>query len=137
MLKLEGSQILIQEKTGTYEIWTHYGMEKQVAVETQEDKIIHKWMKFNLVTRQYEDDPNNNSPITVGGIAYTPVNGKVEFQIGTSAENAEKTRVQQLEQENLELKLALAELAEKSETDKQDLQLALAELAETLIGGVE
>ncbi|MTI57480.1 hypothetical protein [Geosporobacter ferrireducens] len=47
------------------------------------------------------------------------------------------TEIELLQQENLELKLALAELAGKSEDDKQDLQLALAELAEAFIGGAE
>lgn len=44
-------------------------------------------------------------------------------------------RISQLETENLELKLALAELAEAQQSDKLDVQLALAELAELLTGG--
>ncbi len=45
------------------------------------------------------------------------------------------SEMEQLRTENLELKLALAELAEAQQTDKLDVQLALAELAEILIGG--
>lgn len=44
-------------------------------------------------------------------------------------------RVAQLEAENLELKLALSELAEAQEADKTETQLALAELAEIIAGG--
>lgn len=41
-----------------------------------------------------------------------------------------------LRTENMELKLALAELAEAQENDKREMQLALAELAEIVSGGV-
>lgn len=40
------------------------------------------------------------------------------------------TELERLQQENMELKLALAELAESNETDKTQIQVALAELAE-------
>lgn len=40
------------------------------------------------------------------------------------------TELERLQQENMELKLALAALAEANETDKTQMQLALAELAE-------
>lgn len=40
------------------------------------------------------------------------------------------TELERLQLENMELKLALAELAEANETDKTQMQLALAELAE-------
>ncbi|MDF2612768.1 MAG: hypothetical protein K0S71_554 [Clostridia bacterium] len=49
---------------------------------------------------------------------------------------SEQEQTQQLIEENLSLKLALAELAEKQETEKLELQMALAELAEILLGGV-
>ncbi|MFB9273362.1 hypothetical protein [Cohnella cellulosilytica] len=45
------------------------------------------------------------------------------------------SETEQLRAENLDLKLALAELAEAQQTDKLDVQLALAELAEILTGG--
>lgn len=47
----------------------------------------------------------------------------------------EQTKIEQLEAENMELKLALAELAETSANDKLEMQLAIAELAETIAGG--
>lgn len=40
------------------------------------------------------------------------------------------TELERLQQENMELKLALTELAEANETDRTQMQLALAELAE-------
>jgi hypothetical protein len=46
-----------------------------------------------------------------------------------------KQRATALENENLELKLALAEMAEAQEADKTEVQLALAELAELIAGG--
>lgn len=42
-----------------------------------------------------------------------------------------------LKQENLELKLALAEMAEKQEVAQLETQLAMAELAEAVMGGVK
>lgn len=45
-------------------------------------------------------------------------------------------QVNALKNENTELKLAIAELAETNESDKIDMQLALAELAELVTGGV-
>ncbi|QTH44974.1 hypothetical protein J4772_11555 [Cohnella sp. LGH] len=45
------------------------------------------------------------------------------------------SETEHLRTENLELKLALAELAEAQQTDKLDVQLALAELAEIITGG--
>lgn len=44
------------------------------------------------------------------------------------------TELECLQQENMELKLALAELAEANETDKTKMQMALAELAELVAG---
>jgi hypothetical protein len=46
-------------------------------------------------------------------------------------------RIEELENENLQLKLALAEMAEDHETEKTEIKLALAELAELLTGGDE
>lgn len=40
-----------------------------------------------------------------------------------------------MKDENTELKLAVAELAETNESDKIDMQLALAELADLITGG--
>jgi primase-polymerase (primpol)-like protein len=45
------------------------------------------------------------------------------------------SRIAQLEAENRELKLALAELAEAHEREKTEMQLAIAELAELIAGG--
>jgi|GEM_PF-4294956 len=45
------------------------------------------------------------------------------------------SEIDMLREENQELKLALAELAEELEADKTDMQLALAELASLLDGG--
>lgn len=44
-------------------------------------------------------------------------------------------QVKNLENENLELKLALAEMAETNELEKTEMQLAIAELAELVAGG--
>lgn len=44
-------------------------------------------------------------------------------------------QIQELQNENTDLKLAIAELAETNESDKIDMQLALAELAELVAGG--
>jgi hypothetical protein len=44
-------------------------------------------------------------------------------------------RIVELENENLELKLALAEAVEANEQDKTEIQLAIAELAELVVGG--
>lgn len=49
----------------------------------------------------------------------------------------EDERMSELETENLELKLALAEMAGMQEQHKLETQLALAELAEAMAGGVE
>lgn len=46
-------------------------------------------------------------------------------------------KLEQLEQENTDIKLALAELAQTQEMDKTDIQLALAELADIIVGGGE
>lgn len=46
-----------------------------------------------------------------------------------------KTEIELLQEENLELKLALAEIAETQEANKTEMQLALAEMAEALFGG--
>lgn|GEM_PF-2108201 len=59
----------------------------------------------------------------------------VEHSRTTRIDPLPPDRIAQLETENLELKLALAELAEAQQTDKLDVQLALAELAEILTGG--
>lgn len=44
-------------------------------------------------------------------------------------------QVKRLQDENTELKMAIAELAETNESDKIDMQLALTELAELVAGG--
>ncbi|ANS73716.1 hypothetical protein AWM70_03280 [Paenibacillus yonginensis] len=44
-------------------------------------------------------------------------------------------QIKELQNENTDLKLAIAELAETNESDKIDMQLALAELAELVAGG--
>lgn len=44
-------------------------------------------------------------------------------------------RLAESEQENTELKLALAEMAEAHELEKTEMQLAIAELAELVAGG--
>lgn len=46
-----------------------------------------------------------------------------------------KTEIELLQDENLDLKLALAEIAETQEATKTEMQLALAEMAEALFGG--
>lgn len=46
-------------------------------------------------------------------------------------------RFEAMQVENLELKLALAEMAEKSAEERLETQLALAELAELLTGGAK
>lgn len=46
------------------------------------------------------------------------------------------TEIQILQEENTDLKLALAEMAEKMEIEKINMMLAVAELAENLNGGV-
>lgn len=46
-----------------------------------------------------------------------------------------KPEIELLKDENLELKLALAEMAETQQSDKTEMQLALAEIAEILLGG--
>jgi len=48
---------------------------------------------------------------------------------------APPSEIELLRAENIELKLALAELAEAQEADKTETQLALAELAEIITGG--
>lgn len=48
---------------------------------------------------------------------------------------SEQLEIASLKAENLELKLAMAELAETQEADKLTTQLALAELAELIAGG--
>ena|GEM_PF-6405365 len=45
-------------------------------------------------------------------------------------------QITQLEAQNTELMLAVAELASVSETDKMETQLAIAELASIVMGGV-
>lgn len=52
-------------------------------------------------------------------------------------EDIPKSDTDILKEENLELKLALAEMAETQEAQRIETQLALAELAEALPGGVE
>lgn len=47
------------------------------------------------------------------------------------------TETELLKEENMSLKLAVAELVEMQETAKLETQMALAELAESLLGGVE
>ena len=50
-------------------------------------------------------------------------------------EDIPPTEIDILKGENLELKLALAEMAETQETERLETQLALAELAEAMVGG--
>jgi hypothetical protein len=50
-------------------------------------------------------------------------------------EDIPKSKTDILEEENLTLKMAVAELAEMQEQQKLETQLALVELAESLIGG--
>lgn len=52
-------------------------------------------------------------------------------------EDIPKSEIELLKEENTELKLALAELAETHEQTKLEIQLALADLAESLAGGEE
>ncbi|WP_051289784.1 hypothetical protein [Paenibacillus massiliensis] len=49
-------------------------------------------------------------------------------------ESFPESKVEQLELENMELKLAIAELAEMNQKDKTETQLALTELAELIAG---
>lgn len=52
-------------------------------------------------------------------------------------EDIPPTEIEVLKGENLELKLALAEIAETQQAGRLETQLALAELAEAMAGGVE
>lgn len=49
----------------------------------------------------------------------------------------EQSKIEQLEQENYELKMATAELAEQQVQSNYETNMAIAELAELVIGGVE
>lgn len=51
-------------------------------------------------------------------------------------EDIPKSETEILKEENTNLKIAVAELAEAQEQAKLETQLALAELAESLVGGV-
>lgn len=57
-----------------------------------------------------------------------------EIEEITRPQPQEPTELERLQAENMELKLALTELAEAQEADKTEMQLALAELAELYMG---
>lgn len=59
----------------------------------------------------------------------------IEELLAQQEEQPALSEFEQLKTENMELKLAVAELAETLEAEKLNTQLALAELAETMIGG--
>lgn len=74
---------------------------------------------------------------------FDPETGQIVFYYPEPAEEPQEPvyqppltdQVKKLQEENTALKLALAELAETSESDKIAMQLALAELADLIAGG--
>lgn len=64
---------------------------------------------------------------------YNKLKGEI---LAAHPNNEMPSEMERLQQENLELKLALAEMAEVQEQHKLETQLALAELAEAMAGGV-
>ena len=80
------------------------------------DTEIYTWTKFNPVSETWEEDPINTNPITVDGIEYTPIDGKVT--ITRIPEEVIKTptleeQLQSLKQDNLILMDALATVFEE------------------------
>lgn len=58
-------------------------IKQYIGQTTQANQIAEKtyqWQNFNIETGQYEDDITNTNIITVNGIEYTPVNGRIVIQ---------------------------------------------------------
>lgn len=69
------------------------------------------------------------------GDIYEPETGK--FYRNEEEIPKVETKTEKLKSEIIDIKLALAELAQIQEMDKTDIQLALAELADIIVGGGE
>ncbi|MGE7880162.1 hypothetical protein [Peribacillus muralis] len=97
-------------------------------IQLNDNDPIPKW---------YTDIP----PVTTGGQGmFKPkfINGRWE----EASENTipvppvpPKTEMEILQEDNLALKMAIAEMAEKMESEKIEMMLAVAELAELIKGG--
>ncbi|XID92509.1 hypothetical protein ACF3MZ_29280 [Paenibacillaceae bacterium WGS1546] len=82
----------------------------------------------------YEDRPSNPLPDGAEIIEMEIVEGP-DGGLYPAEQLPGPSEVERLRGENLELKLALTELAKAQEEDKTEIQLALAELAELYTGG--
>ncbi|WP_342511228.1 hypothetical protein MKY34_13015 [Sporosarcina sp. FSL K6-1522] len=74
-----------------------------------------------------------NDLIQITEKEYNELKGEI---LAAHPNNEIPSEMEQLQQENTELKLAIAELAEAHELSKLETQLALAEIAEAMTGGV-
>lgn len=111
----------------------------------KQTQIIYDETGYILSIRQ--DEPAPREPIGVPFLWVEIPQGKqlkITDGIGVDTsvtphqailEGIPKSKTDILEEENLTLKMAVAELAEMQEQQKLETQLALAELAESLIGG--
>lgn len=104
------------------------------AWKSYQDNLVFAQEEYNMAYAEWSSFPEE-------GRGEPPIHQLLtqpEFWLeGLTAEEIEAlhppmqpTELERLQQENMELKLAIAELAEANETDKTQMQLALAELAE-------
>lgn len=106
-------------------------------IQVDGNKIIRDCIEFKYDGYIEADLP---TPLPIGLFAgyYRWQNGSIVLDQTLKDEVDKQNRpygYDELQQENTELKLAIAELAESNESDKVDMQLALAELAEIVEGG--
>lgn len=105
-------------------------MEKFLVIYDLEGQII-------LIQSGY---PSPRVPVGVPSLIVEIPQGKYAVRVDVSQEVHEvvfedlpKNETQMLQEENINLKLAIAELAEQQEIQKIEIQLALAELAESIL----
>ena len=48
-----------------------------LKVEETATQLIYRWVKFNPTSEAWEADSANTDPITVGGVEYSPTDGKI------------------------------------------------------------
>ncbi|MCK1985157.1 MULTISPECIES: hypothetical protein [Peribacillus] len=115
----------------------------QVFINVDKDKRVCGWGSTRGNASDIEVVVTDDHELLRNPFIFTYSNGKLvkdaEYQKSLIAEKeAAKnapTEMELLKEENLGLKLVIAEMAEEREADRNETQLAIAELAELISGG--
>lgn len=82
MYFLEGNYVYQKYTTPRGTEVTEYHCPKTACnlIQETDTQLIYAWQNFNVSTGAYETDQANNTPVTINGTTYTPVNGQVVVQ---------------------------------------------------------